>query len=276
MGSSAVIFACGCARLGLKTAFIGKVGEDLFGQFMLDSMGDRGIDTSGIIMDSSIGTGLSVILASKGDRAILTYPGVIPTLKYSDIQINVIKNSRHLHLSSFFLLDCLRPDIPKLFKQARKLGLSTSLDTNFDPSEKWNDGLDEALEYVDVFLPNEAEVKAVTGNNNELDALLALSKRIENVVVKLGADGAIGKRKGQEMFKQETVSVKVIDTVGAGDSFDAGFVYGFLYGWPFQKAIKFAVACGSISTMAAGGTSGQATVERAEDFVRKYLMEGGN
>jgi sugar/nucleoside kinase (ribokinase family) len=271
MGSSAVIFACGCARLGLKTAFIGKVGNDLFGQFMLDSMENRGIDVSGVISESTTGTGLSVILANQSDRAILTYPGVIPDLRYADIDFDVIKNCRHIHLSGYFLLEQLQDDVPRIFKESSELGLSISLDTNYDPSEKWNGSIEKTLDYVDVFLPNETEAKAIA-NASEIDsALTDLSNKAEQVIIKLGKEGAIGISRGQEVVLQKTINIEVVDTVGAGDSFNAGYIYGYLQGWSLSDSIRFAVACGTISTMDAGGTSGQATYEQAMDFVNSNL-----
>lgn len=273
MGSSAVIFACGCAQLGLRTMFVGKVGDDLFGRFMIESMQDRGVDTSGTVIDAEIGTGLSVILASEGDRAILTYPGCIPELSFEDIDFSIIRKCRHLHLSSYFLLNKLRPDISKLFEKTKGLGLSVSLDTNYDPAEKWDNSVNKALRFVDVFLPNETEAKAITGEDNIHKAIKSLSQKVDTVAVKLGAQGAAGKTRNQPEFFQNTAVVQVEDTVGAGDSFDAGFVYGYLHEWPLVQTLKFAVACGSISTLKPGGTAGQAKAEEAQKFMEKHLTE---
>lgn len=271
MGSSAVIFACGAAKLGLKTAFLGKVGGDLFGKFMLDSMQKRGIDISGVTSDSETGTGLSVILATEGDRAILTYPGCIPDLRYEDIDFPLLANCQHMHLSSFFLLDQLHPDIPRLFRRGKEMGLSISLDTNYDPADRWNGELDNALDYVDILLPNETEAKAISGEKTINEALDFLSNRVDLVVVKLGEDGAIAICKNQTEIRQIAARVDVVDTVGAGDSFDAGFIFGYINNWALEETIRFAVACGSLSTLKPGGTAGQATVSDADIFIKKYM-----
>ncbi len=156
VGSSSVIVACGAARLGLKVAFIGKCGQDVFGNFMLDEMAKRGVDTSNILVDPSGATGISVILNRGADRAILTHPGLIGALKADEVTDDLLRQCRHLHVSSYFLQDALRPELPGLFARARAIGLSTSLDTNYDPSEQWS-GVDELLPVTDVLLPNEAE-----------------------------------------------------------------------------------------------------------------------
>ena len=274
MGSSAVIFACGTSRLGLRTAFIGKVGDDFFGEFMLGSMRKRGVDVSGVRVGHEIGTGLSVILATKGDRAILTNPGCIPELRYEDINFDLVEKCRHFHLSSFFLLDNLRPDIPKLFKKVKEIGLSVSLDTNYDPVEKWNGDLNSALDYVDIFLPNETEAMAISREKKIDGALDSLSKRVQTTVIKLGKEGAVIRDKIHGEIHQKAVNVEVVDTVGAGDSFDAGFIFGYLNKWPLEKTIQLAVACGSISTLKSGGTDGQATIDNAEVFIQKQFKKG--
>jgi len=268
VGSSAVIFACGAARLGLRTTFIGKVGDDIFGHFMVESMNSLGVDTRNVIIDPHIHTGLSVILAKPEDRAILTYLGSIPSLTYEDINFDLIAQCHHLHLSSFFILDQLRPDIPKLFKKVKKMGLTISLDTNYDPAEKWNDGLNRALNSVDLLMINDTEVKAISGIPELEAAITKIAKQVPIVVVKLGKDGAIVKSGKEPIRRQVALPVDVIDTVGAGDTFDAGFVYGFLNQWDLETILKLAVVCGSLSTRKAGGTVAQAELSEAIEFAK--------
>lgn len=273
LGSSAVIFASGCAKLGLSVVYLGKVGNDLFGTFMLDSMRAIGIDTSGVVVDPNIGTGLSIILADKNDRAILTYPGTISELVYDEIDMALIKQSRHLHLSGFYLLDKLRPQIPTLFAYAKNSGMSTSLDTNYDPSETWDGGLLETLNFVDVFLPNEVEAKKITNQKTAQEALLSLTETVDCVAIKQGASGATGKNRISKVIQQNAFPVELVDTVGAGDSFDAGFVYGYLQGWTIEENLKIGVACGTLSTLKSGGTAGQANHDLAREFINTCLNE---
>jgi sugar/nucleoside kinase (ribokinase family) len=243
-------------------AFIGKLGDDEFGQFVLRELDARGVHTSGVISDPGIKTGLSVALSRGNDRAILTYPGSIPALRYSEINQTLLARARHLHLGSYFLLDALRPDVSTLFDVAHSLGLRVSLDTNYDPTEKWNSGVAAALSRTDVFLPNETELCAIARQPSGEAALDTLASRVPTIAVKLGAQGAVG-RQGDQIARAGAIPVTVVDTTGAGDSFDAGFVYGYLAGWELARALRFACVCGSLSTLAAGGTAAQPTLEEA-------------
>jgi len=261
VGSSSAIFACGAARLGLKVAFIGKVGHDEFGRFMVHALQEYGIDMSGVIEDTKVKTGLSVILSHGSDRAILTYPGTIGLLRFSEVNVELLTQARHLHLASYFLQEKLRPNVPDLFDLAHHHGMTISLDTNYDPAEKW-EGLVEVLPRTDVYLPNVTEACAITGVSNIDVAMGKLSQQVKIVAVKCGAQGAVA-RKGEEVVRAASIPVHVVDTVGAGDSFDAGFIYGYLNGWDLRKTLRMAAVCGSLSTRAAGGTAAQPTLAEA-------------
>lgn len=262
LGSSSAIFACGAARLGLKVVFSGKVGGDLFGQYILDQLSSHQIDTTAIKIDKGIKTGITVILNRAHDRAILTYPGSISKLSIADIDYQLVAKCKHLHLGGYYLLDDLRPDIPQLFRQAHDAGLTTSLDTNFDPAEKWGDEIWKVLKITDVFLPNQTELLAIT-RAAALDAAIEkVSRSVPTVAVKLGEKGAIAFHHNSKLTA-EALKIPVVDTVGAGDSFDAGFVYGFLNNWELEKTLRFACICGSLSTRKTGGTDGQPTLEEA-------------
>lgn len=265
IGSSSVIFACGAARLGLKVAFIGKCGDDTFGRFMLDQMQSHHVDIGSVIVAEGGSTGLSVILNRGVDRAILTHPGLVADLQAEDIADGLLAQARHLHVASYFLQTKLQAGLPSLFKRARALGLTTSLDTNYDPSERWA-GFDELLSLTNVFLPNEAEAKSLTGAENVHEAASRLKVKVEALAIKLGKDGALGISESQKI-QMESIPVKVVDTVGAGDSFDAGFIYGYLNGWQLEKSLRLGVVCGALSTQKAGGTAAQPTLKEAMHYV---------
>ena len=269
IGSSSAIFACGAARLGLRVGFVGVVGDDEFGRFMCRSLGAAGVDVSAVVVEPGQRTGLSVILTRGTDRAILTHVGAVGSLRAEQVPASLLQKARHLHVASFFLQNALQPGLADLFRGARGLGLTTSLDTNWDPHEAWT-GLKEVLAVTDVFLPNEAEALAITACGDLEAAVQNLSDWIPRGAVKLGAKGALGWR-AQERARAAALQVPVVDTVGAGDSFDAGFVFGFLSGWTLQRSLEMAVACGSLSTRAAGGTAAQPTLAEA----LQHLNEGG-
>jgi sugar/nucleoside kinase (ribokinase family) len=261
IGSSSAIFACGAARLGLKVGFIGIVGQDLFGRFMLEAMQARGVDISPVIVDPLIQTGLSVILSRGADRAILTYPGAMAALTAGQVTDRWLRQSRHLHVASYFLQTALQPDLPRLFERAHALGLTISLDPNWDPAGRWS-GFQDLLRSVDVFLPNRTEALAITGQEDLGIALDRLSPWCPVIAVKLGAEGGIARR-GDETAAAPAIPGPLVDTVGAGDSFDGGFLYGYLNGWSLEDSIRLACACGSLSTRQPGGTNGQPTLEEA-------------
>lgn len=265
MGSSSAIFACGAARLGLRVAFIGVCAPDVFGRFMLDEMRSRGVDVSNVILRDGGQTGMTVILNRTSDRAILTFPGLIPSLSASDVPDDLLRQARHLHVASYFLQTALQPGLPDLFSRARALELSTSLDTNYDPSGAWP-GMDELLGLVDVFLPNAAEALALTEAGDVEAAARQLAERVGIAAIKLGADGALACKKG-EIWHASSLAVQVADTVGAGDSFDAGFLCGYLNDWPVERSLRLGCVCGALSTRLPGGTAGQPTLEEAMSHV---------
>ena len=265
IGSSSVIFACGAARLGLKVAFIGKCGDDIFGRFMLEQMQAHQVDVGNVIVVKGGSTGLSVILNRGTDRAILTHPGLVADLRASDVADDLLRQARHMHVASYFLQTSLQPDLPALFQRAHSFGVTTSLDTNYDPSEKWA-GFDELLSLANVFLPNETEALSITQTGDIESVARQLAEKCELVAIKLGADGALACKSG-EFSRSKSIPVHVVDTVGAGDNFDAGFIYGYLNQWRIEKSLRLACVCGALSAQKAGGTDGQPTLSEATKFL---------
>jgi sugar/nucleoside kinase (ribokinase family) len=262
LGGSGAIMACGAARLGLRVAFAGVVGDDLFGRFAGRALESRGVDTRGLVVEASRPTGVSVVLAREDDRAILTSTGTIGDLRRSLVDDELVRASRHVHVSSYYLQRTLQPELPALFETAHAAGATVSIDPNWDPSETWDAGLLELLSSTDVFLPNSAEARAITGVDDVDVAAEALSERGTTLAVKFGQGGGLA-TDGRELVRSESIPADVVDTTGAGDSFDAGFVTGRLHGWPLGRCLQLAVACGSLSTRAAGGTAAQPTLDEA-------------
>lgn len=273
MGSSSVIAACGMARLGLRTAFFGRVGDDQFGRFMLQEMAAHGIDTSPVIVDPGVKTGITVSLSTPRDRAMLTYlGGSIDGVTADEVPDSLLQRTRHVHVGSFFLQTRLQPGLPELFQRAHERGATTSLDVGYDVHERWDGGLWETLAHTDVFLPNELEAARITGEPEATRAMRKLAERARVVAMKRGAAGAIAQA-GETTAEAPVLPVEVVDTTGAGDSFNAGFLYGFLAGWPLGDALRLGVACGSLSTRQAGGTSAQPTLAEALDAMKSVGWE---
>jgi sugar/nucleoside kinase (ribokinase family) len=258
LGGSAAITAAGCARLGLKTALLTATGDDVFGAITRRWLEQRGVQLELPGEAGAVPTGLSVILTpDDDDRAILTLPGTIPTLRPDDITDAHLAATRHLHVASLYLQPALAAGLAGVFARARELGVGTSLDTNWDPAEKW-ESIDGILAHTDVFLPNANELRAITGEPDLDTAAARLVAAGTTVVMKNGADGARA-WSPDGSWSAPGLPVKVVDTTGAGDSFNAGFLAARLAGLPILEAIRWAAAAGSLSTRAAGGTAAQAT-----------------
>lgn len=266
MGGSCSIFACQAAKLGLRVGVIGVVGADPFGELILQTLKDSGVDTSLIRVDGTVKTGLSVHLQQGQERAILTYLGSMVTVPPQEVTAQIDK-TRHLHIGSFFLLSQLQAHFADIAAQAKACGATVSLDTNWDPSEKWDGGLAKLLPLVDVFLPNEAELLAISRCSSVPEALDHLKDMVPMTAVKLGQQGAIGQHQS-ERLKLSVPSVPVADTVGAGDNFDAGFLYGFLQQRPLNECLAVACACAVASVQKPGGIQGQLNA----DSLKKQLL----
>lgn len=264
IGGSGAIMACGAARLGLRTAIAGVVGADLFGRFMIESLTARGVDVSGVVVASGAATGLTVILARPEDRAILTFPGTAAALTAGLVPGDLLRRARHVHAASFFLQTALAPELACVFDEVHAGGATTSLDPNWDPQEVWEGGLTEALAVTDVFMPNAEEAQRIAGLADPAAAADALARTAGLVAVKLGADGALATAPDTEPIRvPPPIGAAPVDTVGAGDSFDAGLLAGLLRGERIERALAIACACGALSTRAAGGTTAQPTLEEA-------------
>ncbi|HXU84882.1 MAG TPA: sugar kinase [Verrucomicrobiae bacterium] len=278
VGSSSAIFACGAARLGLRVAFVGVVGDDAFGRFMLDAMAERGVDVTACTVDPTRPTGATVILSSGRDRAILTALGTIGALDVDRVPDALLARSRHLHLSCFYLQETSRARLPGFFAAARARGLSTSFDTNWDPTERWAGGVLDLLRTSDVFLPNEAEATRIAGVADPEAAAHLLSTGAAGgradggpiVVVKRGASGALACRGDDTAVRVSAMPVGPIDTTGAGDSFNAGFLRAWLNGGDIPESLEFAAACGALSTRRYGGVDGQPTFAEATAAVEAW------
>lgn len=263
VGGSGAITACGAARLGLRTALSSVVGADPLGRFMLGALGERGVDASGVVVHPEAPTGVSVVLVRDADRAILTAPGTISELTEDLVDRQLLCAARHVHVSSYFLQSGLRPGLAELLREAIGAGTSTSIDTNWDPSEEWDGGLLDLLPEVTILFVNAEEARRIAAIADVEHAARALSRGSHGlVVVKLGAQGALAVV-GDQVIRSAAVAIEEVDSVGAGDSFDAGFLAGHLAGRPPEESLRLANACGALSMRAAGGTGAQPTLAEA-------------
>lgn len=259
-GSSSMICAMGMARLGNAVAFHGRLGADAWGRYCLDALRDAGIETASMHPETALRTGITVSLSTPRDRSLVTFPGAIAALRAEDVSDALLAGARHLHVSSFYLQKALRPGIRALFARARAAGLSISLDPGFDPEQRWGDDLRGVLEDVDVFLPNEEELRALTGETDVRKALAALDNGRTLIVAKRGRQGCAVLHEGTLLIAP-ALAIEAVDSTGAGDSFDAGFLHAWLRELPLRDCLRWGNACGSLSTRGIGGTTRQASAD---------------
>ena len=269
LGSSSAILAHNLAVLGAKVGFITRAGTDAFGNLALDRLRASGVDTCRTSYDTARTTGITVILHHGDERRILTWPGTMSEMRLRDLDEDYLACSRHFHVSSLFLQRSLAPDLPSLFRRLKKAGLTLSLDTNDDPDGRWTGVLDELLDLVDILLPNEAEACRIAQRKTLEEALSVLAQRVPCVAVKCGRRGCVLQSAGKR-FEAPAVPVAVVDTIGAGDSFNAGFLFAWLQGLAPDICAKAGNIAAALSTLRPGGTEAFRDKELAAAFLREH------
>ena len=273
LGSASAIFAAGMAKLGNHVSFFSHVGQDYFGDFCLRTLKELGVSTRQVTRKAHEKTGVTIALSGKRDRALVTYAGAVATFKADSLDEKAMLKHDHVHLTSYYLQTGLRPSFAHLLRQAKAAGLTTSFDPNSDPGDKWDRNIDAVLKYTDVLFVNEREAMKLTRSNTLSDALKTLGTKVKCAVVKRGARGATAIQ-NEELFKDSGFKISAIDTTGAGDSFDAGFMSAYLRKAPLAECLRTGNACGALSAMSVGGTAGQPTPQELQEFIRANTAAG--
>jgi sugar/nucleoside kinase (ribokinase family) len=271
LGGSCCIFASQAGKLGLKTVVVGKVGKDEFGKLVVDKLEEAGVSTEYIEQSNSEKTGISIALIKGHDRAILTYNGTIDALTIEDVDEELLGSTKHLHIGSYFLIKKLQPHFPEILKKLKQNGTTISLDTNWDPENKWDSGLWKVLPFVDIIFLNENEAKAITKCDDIDLAVEVIKRHVPTIVIKKGENGS-QLFTDKENYSTKAISGKVIDTVGAGDSFDGGFIYGFLKGMTLIESTNLGCFCGSMNVRRAGGIKGQPRLDEVMNYMKQLKM----
>jgi sugar/nucleoside kinase (ribokinase family) len=269
LGSSSAIFASNLSSLGARVRFTGIVGKDLFADLVLNNLQEKGVETSDVIRSDTFRTGVTVALSYGNDRAMVTHPGAMDHMTASMVPNALFRKGNHLHLSSVFLQKGIRPDLTGLFRRAKESGMTTSCDTQWDPEEQWDLDLENLLPLVDVFLPNREELLHLTGARTVEQALSHIGRFANSVAVKLGEEGAMLWSATRGTIRQPVFrNPRVIDTIGAGDSFDAGFIWGFIRNAPPEECLRLGTLAGAINTTGAGGTTAFQGPEEIREIAR--------
>jgi len=275
VGSSAAICAAAYASLGGDSSFLALAGNDDYGSFMLKRMNELKINTELVRRTNSVGTGVTVNLTHNSTRTQVTYPGSIAEFDGSDIGEKEFRGGgfTHIHFAGPYLQTKFRPHITRLLKLAKSLNITTSLDPQWDPKETW-EHMDEWLPLLTYFFVNEGEAMSIAGEGGGDKSVEAacrnLATRTATPIVKLGKDGSLaisGGRSGT-IARSTAKQVKIVDTTGAGDCFDAGFLFAtFEKQLPLDKALQVGNATGSRSCMFPGGVSHQSTWQDITQFM---------
>jgi sugar/nucleoside kinase (ribokinase family) len=271
LGSSSAIFAHNLALLGDKVGFSSCIGGDPFGEICVKRLAESGADLSRVKRVTGKTTGLTVIVPQREQRFILTYPGAMYELTSRDLDMSYVLSAKHLHMSSYFLQRGMRPDLIDVFRRAKEAGLTTSLDTNDDPEDRWSGDIQLLLKYVDILLPNEREARKIAGTEDLDRAAASLAQKVPTLVIKRGGQGAVAWT-GTQKYVSFPPVVDVADHIGAGDSFDAGFIHQFIRGGEVEECLKYANIVGALSVTRTGGTEAFRDASYREAFLKKHAM----
>jgi len=269
LGSSSAILAHNLAVLGTRVGFAARYGADEMGRIAMERLAESGADLSGCVRGAEGSkSGVTVLLAHGAARRILTYPGVMFDLTAGDLKVDYLASARHFHLSSLFLLRGLHAGLPELLRELKRRGLTLSLDTNDDPEDRWDGVLQEILPLIDVLLPNEDEVCRIARRESVEEALAVLSATVPLIAVKSGRRGAVIQQ-GRRRIEVAGLAVEPVDTIGAGDSFNAGFLAAWVRGEDPEICARAGNITGALSTQRPGGTE----AFRNRGLVRSFLSE---
>ena len=270
LGASSAVVAHNLSALGSRVGFQSLIGDDPLGKIALDRMSEGGVDISRVRrVEGSTTTGLTTVLQRTGWRTMLTYPGTIAELSWKDLDFDHLADSKHFHFSSLFLQQGLRPDAAEMFRRLKAAGLTISLDTNDDPEDLWTEDWNGLLKYVDVLLPNAREAGKISGTEDLETAIQRLATMVPLVVMKLGEEGALAQR-GKERVTGKSLNVTAVDAVGAGDSFDAGFLHEYVKGSDLPTCLASGNRAGALSVTRPGGTEAFRDKEYRERFIRGH------
>ncbi len=275
LGSSTAIFAANAAALGAKVAFCGMIGNDSFGDLVETSLKKKGVDTSYLIRQDKHATGATICMSYDEDRANLTYQGAMDFMSLDDINPEIFKETKHIHISSIYMQSGVKRDLMKILELCKENGVTTSLDTQWDPEEKWDLDYKTILPMLTVFMPNETELKFLTHSENLEEAIEKIRPYANAAVIKCGSKGSILMRKDQPARIQPALLNKhVVDCIGAGDSFNSGFITRLAAGDPLDVCQQYGNMTGAVNTTAAGGTTAFTNREDVEKIGRERFGWG--
>jgi sugar/nucleoside kinase (ribokinase family) len=268
LGSSSAIFAHNLARLGSNVGFSSSIGSDSLGPICIERLAEAKIDLTRVRRFDGKITGLTVILPQERERYILTYPGTMAEFSIADLDLKYVFDAKHLHVASYFLQRAIQPSLEQIFREAQAAGLTTSLDTNDDPDDRWTADIQKLFPHLDLLMPNEHEACRMTGVDDVEKTIEILSKKVKTLVLKRGSRGAMV-CSGDKRFTALPLAVEVVDPVGAGDTFNAGFLHQFVRGASLEDCLAFGNVTAALSTTRGGGTEAFRDAAYRDAFIAK-------
>lgn len=255
VGGGAALFTLGIAKLGLTPVFQGSVGRDMYGRYILDMFAGLGVDCGLLAVRDDCNTGISISFTNANDRCFLTYRGTNSGLSLKHLNIDELMHARHVHITGYEGATN-HAEYLDMLKQIHELGdVTVSFDVGWDMTGVWYEGIFELLPMIDVLFMNETECLHYTRRDTVQEGAQRLAAHAGMAVIKLGSTGSLAVQDGVSTF-MPAYKVKAVDTTGAGDSFNAGFVYGYLRGLSMEECLKCGNACGALSVTRLGGNTG--------------------
>jgi sugar/nucleoside kinase (ribokinase family) len=273
LGSSSAITACALASLGMDVRFVSLVGADDFGDYCIEQLKSRGVNTEYVKRHPVLKTGVTLSFSTPMDRGLLTFMGSIPALTPADLPEDLYNEAKHIHFGSYYLQDGMRAHWQEVFREARQKGISTSFDTGWDVRNNWHrDEIHSLIADTDLFIPSEEELLHIYGVQTLDEVWELLPEKRQRIAVKRGSRGAVMLAPDEAIQSVNAYNIVPMDTTGAGDSFNAGLIYGFLTEKRGTELLEFANACGALSTQALGGVGGLSSIEDVEAFQSTYKL----
>ncbi len=254
VGGGAALFALGIGKLGLRPAFQGMVGDDCYGRMIREEFAARQVDTSLLSVSRTQKTGISISFTNQRDRSFLTMRGTNDSLDLSNVSMEAARQARHIHVTGYAGSANHDAYLSLLQRVKRETDATVSFDLGWDDSGEWKREIDQLFPYIDVLFMNETEAVHYARADTALEAGRIFARDCPVVAIKLGAKGALGFAEGK-VCRREPFRVRAVDTTGAGDSFNAGFVYGYLTGKDLSECLSCGNACGALSVTALGGNT---------------------
>ena len=265
-GGCAANAGANLARLGVQVAVVGRVGNDVFADFVRSDLQSKGVDTTQVRVSSTAATSRTVILPVAEDRRYIHNVGANAEFCVADIDLDRVANSRALCVGGYLLLPGIeQAALAELFAFAQRRGVLTVLDVA-GPLPGM-ETLRQVLPYTDVFLPNDDEARILTGEDDPLrQAGALLEAGAGTIVITMGSQGVLA-RTPREALQAPAFRVPVVDPSGAGDAFAAGFIVGLLEGWDLRRTTEFASAVGASACTKLGCTAGVFTRAEVDAFL---------